>query len=123
MKTIVIITFWMIGLLEMYSPTAHAQIRISGQVTSYDEKETIPGVNILVKGKDQGTVTDISGNYTIVAPEDGVLVFSSVGYTVKEIAVNGRTTIDIISTNFMEEFICHYNRSRLGNLAGPLSKS
>ncbi|MEX2593839.1 MAG: TonB-dependent receptor [Anditalea sp.] len=69
-------------------------IRVQGQVTS-DKGETIPGVNILIKGTATGTVTDIDGNYTLDAPEDGILVFSSIGYIAQEMAVNGRAVIDI----------------------------
>src|SRR5690606_7281926 len=57
----------------------------------------VPGVNILIKGTTTGTVTDVDGNYQLNVPnESDVLVFSSIGYVSQEIAVSGRTIIDVI---------------------------
>ena len=71
------------------------RIDVSGTVTS-SIGETIPGVNILVKGTTTGTVTDIDGRYTLGVPnDDDVLVFSSIGYLSQEVPVNGRSVIDI----------------------------
>lgn len=73
----------------------NAAIDVSGTVTS-SVGETIPGVNILVKGTLTGTVTDIDGNYAITVPnEDDILVFSSIGYITQEVEVNGRAVIDV----------------------------
>nr|WKN39684.1 TonB-dependent receptor [Tunicatimonas sp. TK19036] len=84
-------------LLSWFSITAHAQQQaVSGTVTA-DEEGALPGVNILVKGTTQGTVTDIDGNYRInVSGENAVLVFSAVGYTSQEVAVSGRSTINVV---------------------------
>ena len=71
-----------------------AAITVKGQVTS-ENGETIPGVNILVKGTATGTVTDINGNYTLNVPEEGVLVFSSISYITQEVAVNNKRVIDV----------------------------
>lgn len=69
---------------------------ITGRVTSEDAPEGLPGVNVIIKGTSQGTVTDLQGNYSIDVPEeDVILVFSSVGYTSEEITVGNRSTIDI----------------------------
>ena len=49
---------------------------ITGQVTDENE-EPLPGVNILVKGSTQGTVTDVEGSYRLTVPDDATtLVFS-----------------------------------------------
>ena len=69
---------------------------ITGTVTAATDGGELPGVNVLVKGSSVGTVTDVNGTYSInVANGDDVLVFSSIGYLTQEIAVNGRSTIDI----------------------------
>ena len=69
---------------------------ITGQVTDLSTDETLPGVNILVKGTTIGTVTDIDGNYRLTAPDNaGTLVFSSVGYTSEEVAIEGQTVINM----------------------------
>ena len=62
-------------------------ISISGKVT--DESGTLVGVNILVKGKVQGTVSDTDGNFSLDVAESPVtLVFSIVGYESQEIEVS-----------------------------------
>ena len=69
-------------------------ITVSGQIMS-DENEPLPGANVVIKGTTDGTVTDIEGNYAIDAPEDGILVFSYVGYVNQEIPINGQSVINI----------------------------
>ena len=70
-------------------------IPVSGKVISSDEQQGLPGVNVVIKGTTNGTITNVDGNYTLNAPDDAVLVFSFVGYTNQEIAVNGQSTIDV----------------------------
>jgi len=68
---------------------------ITGKVTD-ENSEGLPGVNILVKGTTTGTVTDVDGNYRLTVADDAnTLVFSSVGYITKEIAVGGQSVINI----------------------------
>src|SRR5690606_28245122 len=71
-----------------------AQTTISGTVTDSDTKETLVGVNIMVKGKVIGTITDLSGKFTLnVAQQPPLtLVFSMVGYSAKEIEITNATT-------------------------------
>ncbi|MGB3774044.1 MAG: SusC/RagA family TonB-linked outer membrane protein, partial [Leeuwenhoekiella sp.] len=77
----------------MLSFTSFSQTTITGTVT--DDTGPLPGVSILLKGTSNGVVTDFDGNYTINnIPSDGVLVFSYVGFTTKEIDVNDQTTIN-----------------------------
>ena len=71
------------------------EMTVNGKVSS-PEEGPLPGVNVLVKGTTTGTVTDIEGNYSISVPsEQSTLVFSSIGYTTEEVAVNGRSTINL----------------------------
>nr|WKN36352.1 TonB-dependent receptor [Tunicatimonas sp. TK19036] len=70
---------------------------ISGKVTSADDGGELPGVNVLIKGTAQGTVTDIEGNYRIEAPStETVLVFSSIGFITQEVTVGSQTEINIV---------------------------
>ena len=67
---------------------------VSGQVL--DEKGAgLPGVNVLVKGTNNGTQTDANGRYTIDAPAGATLVFSFVGYASQEVTVGERSTVDL----------------------------
>lgn len=70
------------------SSSARPAAPITGRVT--DEKgEGLPGVTILVKGTQNGTSTNVNGEFTLDAPVGATLVFSSVGYATQEVAVTG----------------------------------
>ena len=68
--------------------TSTAQERaISGRVTSTDDGTALPGVNVLVKGTTNGTVTDAEGKFSLmVTGADAVLSFSFIGLSSKEVA-------------------------------------
>lgn len=69
---------------------------ISGKVTSQDDGSPLPGVNILEKGTGNGTVTDVDGNYSLTVQEGATtLVFSFIGFATMEVAIEGRSKIDI----------------------------
>jgi TonB-linked SusC/RagA family outer membrane protein len=55
----------------------------------------LPGVSIKIKGTATGTVSDVTGSFAINAPDNAVLVFSFIGYEVKEVAVAGKTNISV----------------------------
>jgi TonB-linked SusC/RagA family outer membrane protein len=76
---------------------AHAQERvISGKVTSTEDGQPLPGVNVVIKGTTAGTVTDADGNFRLSGvPETGTLIFSFIGLTSQEIDITGRTTVDV----------------------------
>jgi TonB-linked SusC/RagA family outer membrane protein len=85
-----------IMLLMLYAVSVRAQDRlISGTVTD-DEGGALPGVNVLVKGSTNGTVTDVDGHYTISVPESATtLVFTFIGLQSQEVALTDRTTVDV----------------------------
>jgi TonB-linked SusC/RagA family outer membrane protein len=101
-------------------------IEVKGRVTSAEGGDPLPGVNVLVKGTNIGTVTDIDGNYMIAIPdENNVLVFSFIGYTTKEVSVNGRNNIDIALTedvqSLEEVVVVGYGVQKKVNLTGAIS--
>ncbi len=90
----VLLLLAMAGVLS----TASGQgLTVTGTVTSFEDGTTLPGVNILIKGKAVGTVTDLDGNYSLSVPsQDDILVFSLVGYVTEELPVAGQSKIDMI---------------------------
>ena len=68
---------------------------VSGTVTDADDGSGIPGVNVLIKGTTEGTITDFDGNYSLTVPEGAVLVFSFVGYVSQEVEISAQSTVDI----------------------------
>ncbi|MCC6413273.1 MAG: TonB-dependent receptor [Saprospiraceae bacterium] len=87
----------LITMLTILLLAGQASAQISGKVTDTNG-EALPGVSVMVKGTAQGTSTDIDGNYRLAAT-DGILVFSYTGFTPQEIAVGGRTTINVVLTD------------------------
>ncbi|WP_198513512.1 VWA domain-containing protein [Confluentibacter lentus] len=104
MKTLFTCLFVMISIIQL-----NAQDRlVIGKVT--DSKDAIPliGVNVLIKGKTTGTVTDFDGLYEIKAKDSDILVFSYVGYETKEMKVGTLRTINVAlnpSISAMEEVV------------------
>lgn len=72
-----------------------AQKKVSGVVIDKDTKTPLIGVNVVVKGTTNGTVTDLDGKYVIEVNNNGVLQFSYLGMTTVEESVNGRTVINV----------------------------
>ncbi|MDX2301373.1 MAG: TonB-dependent receptor [Microscillaceae bacterium] len=80
-------------LLSLLNPIlADAQeIRIEGRVLESKSKEPMIGVNIAIKGKVSGTVTNAEGRFTLITktPPPFTLMFSSVGYAIQEVEITG----------------------------------
>ena len=69
---------------------------ITGTVTSADDGQPIPGVQVLVKGTSTGTVTDLDGKYSIKVPESAkTLVYRFVGMTPQEIEIGTQSEINV----------------------------
>jgi TonB-linked SusC/RagA family outer membrane protein len=66
---------------------------VTGKVTS-DDGEALPGVTVVVKGTTNGATTNADGAYSLVVPnDDAILIFSSVGFGRKEVAVGKRSSL------------------------------
>ncbi|GAA4446637.1 TonB-dependent receptor [Ravibacter arvi] len=98
--------------------------RISGKVTD-ENGESLPGVNILIKGTQQGTTTDADGNFRIdVQNEGNILVFSFVGYITQEVLAEGRSTLNItLETDnkaLQEVVVVGYGTMKKNDLTGSI---
>jgi TonB-linked SusC/RagA family outer membrane protein len=99
---------------------------ITGKINSSDNNETLPGVNILIKGTTRGTISDLDGNYTIaVEPADSVLVFSFVGYNPKEVRIGSQSVIDVVlgqeSVQLDQVVVIGYGTIKKSDLTGSVS--
>ena len=95
MKKVVILLscFFLLGLIGVYGQTR----TITGKVVSSDDNTPIPGVSVSVKGTTLGTVTNMDGNYTLSVPQTATsLMYSFVGYRTIEVAIEGRSNIDVV---------------------------
>ena len=96
LRNLVILVLCIIG--ACLPPGAYAQTTIKGKVI---DKETgaLPGVSILVKNTTTGTVTEVDGSFSLNAPDaNATLVLSYTGYATQEIALAGRTNLDVTMT-------------------------
>src|SRR5882757_329896 len=81
----------------MFALTGFAQDRVvTGRIVAKEDGNALPGVNVLVKGSNVGTVTDSDGNFRVSVPSnDATLVFSFIGYQTQEQVVGDKTVIDL----------------------------
>ena len=70
------------------------ELEIHGIVTD-NENQVLPGVTIFIKGSNQGTLTDLEGEYAIKTTTGSVLVFSHIGMTTLEKEINGQKNLNI----------------------------
>ncbi|QEC80374.1 TonB-dependent receptor [Mucilaginibacter ginsenosidivorax] len=99
-----------------------ADIKISGTVS--DSKGPLPGVSIRIKGTDVGTQTDVNGKFNLTAPTNATLVFSFVGYNTQEVAVAGKTVLNVIMTEsqkaLSEVVVVGYGTQKRVDLTGSV---
>lgn len=81
-------------MLSLFSINFCLAQTVTGTVTDSDGQPMV-GVNVIEKNTTNGVVTDMDGRYRITVPGTAVLVFSFVGSTSQEVAVNNRTVIDV----------------------------
>ncbi len=82
-------------LITLCSVHLWAQGQVSGKVTRADDGSPMAGVTVLVVGTQQGTLTDIEGNFKVAAQDGATLRFTFVGFGAQEIPVGGRSTINV----------------------------
>lgn len=76
--------------------TQNRQIQVRGTVTD-NKGIPLPGVSVKLKGGTAGASTNADGKYAISLPDgNGTLVYTFMGYVPQEIALNGRTAIDVV---------------------------
>ncbi|MFC4871630.1 TonB-dependent receptor [Negadavirga shengliensis] len=125
------ISYWiLIGvfILPFSRLAAQDMVNISGNVSDADTKEPLIGVNILVKGKVIGTITDVNGNFSLRVNQNPplTLVFSMVGFATKEVDVTESNLTDLLvnleeQTMLGQEFVVSASRVEESILQSPVS--
>ena len=87
---------WLVAFMALCAafPAFAQTITVKGTVVD-KEGEPLIGASVVVQGETLGTATDFDGNFSISAPSNGTLLVSYVGYETQEIAINGRTEINV----------------------------
>ena len=114
-------------LVSLGVGSVFAQTTISGTVIDADTKETLVGVNIIVKGKVIGTISDLDGNFTLNVNQDPpfTLIFSMVGYSSQEIEITGgvsKLEVELAeSTVLGQEVVISASRVEESEMKSPVS--
>jgi len=80
------------------------EIMITGTVVD-DQGVVLPGSDVIIKGTTKGATTNFDGEFTIDAPADAILVFSSLGFGKKEVSVDGQTSLNIVLETAAEQLL------------------
>jgi len=126
--------FLMLVAITFVAPysTVYAQgeqgITITGIITDAETGESLPGVNIVIEGTLTGTVSDLSGWFTVIVPdEEAVLNFSFVGYTKKSVTVGKQRHLSValeVSTKQLEEVVfVGYGVQKKESIVGAISQT
>ncbi len=96
-------------LLFLVCISTYGQRTVQGTVTSKDDGQPIPGVNVVVQGTTTGTATDVDGKFSLsLPPGQNTLNFSFLGYVTQTITVGEQSVIDIAlatDTQTLEEVV------------------
>lgn len=121
-RRVVLLTGLFVMLFFRSALAGFPPVRVTGKVTDGASSVGLPGVTVQVKGTTTGTVTDGNGVYTIQAEDNATLVFSSIGYQKVEIAIGGRTTINVPlaedTKSLAEVVVVGYGTQRKSDVTG-----
>lgn len=117
--------FLMACLLLVMTPMFSQTKIVNGTVTDLSGEPLI-GVSILVRGTNNGVITDLDGKYTLKdVPENGILIFSYIGMLSQDVKVNGRTVINVMlkedSQQLEEVVVIGYGAAKAKDLTAPIT--
>lgn len=113
-------------VLLLFSVINAQTTKVSGIVTSSDDKSVIPGVNVSVKGKNTNAQTNSNGSYSIDVDKGDILVFSYMGYSNKEEKIKDNSTLNVIlkaeALLMQEVVVVGYGTQKKINLTGSVTQ-
>ncbi|WP_207532300.1 SusC/RagA family TonB-linked outer membrane protein [Desertivirga arenae] len=118
------ITLLIAFLLVIITGARAQNITVTGVVKD-SKGETQPGVSVKEKGTTRGTATDANGKYSISVPQTATLVFSSIGFSLQEVPVNNRSTVNVTlrtdNTQLQEVVVIGYGTATKKDVTGAVS--
>ena len=125
MKIIFLNTFAFFIFSVLFSPSLQAQsLEIKGKVTDTNQEPLI-GATILVQGTEQGTITDINGNFQLKTDPKATLIISYTGFSSKIIVVGNQTVWNIMlepeDLKLDEVVVIGYGSQRKSQITGAIS--
>jgi len=107
-----------------FTPEPQQQKRVSGTVLD-ERNEPIIGVNVVVKGTTEGSITDYDGKFSLEVPSNAVLQFSYIGYIPVEVTIGNQSVLNIRmvedSQAIDEVIVIGYGTVKKSNLTGAVS--
>ncbi|GHV11986.1 SusC/RagA family TonB-linked outer membrane protein [Bacteroidia bacterium] len=99
---------------------------VSGKVVFATDNTAATGVNVIVKGINAGTVTDVDGAYSLsVSSGNAVLVFQMIGMVTQEVSVGNQSVINVSmaeDTKLLDEIVVTgYTTERKKDITGAVS--
>ena len=120
--------FLLLGLLLCIGFSSYAQQarQISGVVNVEGEADPVPGISLLIKGTQRGTVTDLDGRFSISASTGETLTVSYIGYETQEIVLgDGQSSLNITLTasfgDLGEVVVMGYGSQRKADITSAVS--
>ena len=111
--------------LLFLSVVAFAQTAVTGKVTDSKDGSPLSGVTVSVRGTTTATRTAGDGTFKINAPANGTLIFTSIGFGSMEIAVAGKTSVDVrlvqADQRLNEVVVIAYGTKKRGDLTGSVT--
>jgi len=87
--------FTFTAILLLVGSMSYAQTRVTGKVIDVANNLPIPFVTVALKGSNTVTTTVDDGSFTIMAPSNGILIVSYIGYTPVEVSIDGRNIVNV----------------------------
>lgn len=121
----ILILALLLGASTAFAGAVPQQLTVSGTVTDLATGDPMPGVNIVVKGTVLGALSGPDGKYSLaVSGTNDILVFSFIGYNSLEVALAGRTTLDVelesATTELDEVIVTGYGTQKKSDLTGSV---
>ena len=94
-------------------------------IVKTNDGTTLPGVTVVVKGTSTGTTTGADGQFSLSTPADATLVFSFIGFATTEVAVAGKSQIEVTltesATNLSEVVVMGYGTQQKKDVTGAVA--
>lgn len=112
------------ALLAMTISVSAQNVTVKGNIKDASGAPVI-GATVMQSGTNNGTVTDLDGNYQISVPSNATLTFTCIGYSDQVIAVAGKNAINVVleeDNEMLEEtVVIGYGVQRKSDVTGAIA--
>lgn len=124
------ISYWGIlarylSIILIWPAVLHGQEQRTITGTVADAAGPLPGVTVTVKETNEATYTDDEGTFSIAAEQGETLVFSLIGYSAQEIAIDARSSFNVVmeptTSDLDEVVVIGYGTQQRRAITGSIS--